>query len=116
MPEYHFKAKDGERIVIEAEMSQAPGEKIERAGKVFKRCYDLAQVMVKEAKTPGRIGSRSLPKKWPYHNRYDSEGRCLFENKRERDEAHARAAHDGEMLTNADLSRSGEQRGIFVDD
>lgn len=116
MPEYHFKAKDGERIVIEAEMSKAPGSQLTRQGKVFKRCYDLSQVVVRESATPGRVGSRSLPKRWPFHNRYDSEGRCLFENQRERDEAHAKAAHEGEMLTKADLSRSGQKQGMFVDD
>ena len=116
MPTYPYEAEDGERIEIVAEMRNAPGDLITRDGKMFKRVYAEIQVVTKEKATPGRIGSRSLPRWWPFHNRYDEKGRCLFENKRERDEAHAKAAHEGEILTNADLSRPGNPRGMFVDD
>lgn len=116
MPIYPFVAQDGERLEIEAEMRDAPGDRVVRDGKVFRRQYSEVQVAVKDAQTPTRVGSRSLTRWWPFHNRYDSMGRCLFENQRERDEAHAKAAHAGEVLTKADLSQPGQQRGIIVDD
>jgi hypothetical protein len=42
--------------------------------------------------------SYSLPKFWPYAPKHDAKGRCIFNSRREAEEACARARHAGEMV------------------
>ena len=115
MPYYEFENEDGERLEVYREMSEAPGETIEHDGQTWKRVWSF-QPVVKEGGTKGRLGSTSLPRNWPFAKKFDSAGRPLFENKRERDEAHARAVHAGEMFSKSDLSAPGQQVGKLIHD
>ena len=105
-------------------MHDPPGMELEMEGRQLRRVFEAPQVANRKYDNGGQtysdgspMGSRSLGQGWPFAEHYDKKGRPLFANKRERDEAHARAAHAGDLLTSADLSQPGtpEQNRMFLD-
>lgn len=119
---YEYEHKDsGDRITIEADMENAPDFTIERDGRTWVRVYNFTagkkdRKKIAREVTGERIGNKSLPRNWPFAKKHDSMGRPVFDTKGERDEAHARAAAAGELLTPRELSQPGEQSGMRVDD
>ncbi len=114
----------GERFTLERPMSQSPPLKMEMEGRKLKRLFgspiiqNLSYSNGHDKYPDGSpIGSRGLGKGWPFAEHHDKKGRPLFANKRERDEAHARAIHAGEMLSPGDLSKAGqpEKGRMFLD-
>jgi len=114
----------GERFTLERSMSEAPDTKLEMEGRTLRRVY-AAPIVQKpkydngDQKYPdgSPIGDRGLGRNWPFARNHDKKGRPLFANKSERDEAHSRANHAGELLSAADLSQPGtpETGRMFVD-
>lgn len=87
MPEYVYRAEDGEEVSRIVPMSRAPkiGAKLNRNGKVFRRVAQLGP-------GPGicretRHVAYSLPRKWQWpaipHDKFDERGRAVFESKRD---------------------------------
>lgn len=114
--------KTNEYREVEGSMHDPPDWTITLDGEEYRRVFSGFAGHVKEngesteRTTSGeRIGSRSLPKHWPFAKKFDSAGRPCFDSKRERDEAHARAAAVGEVLRADDLSRSGNPHGLIYD-
>ena len=107
---------------VEGSMSDPPAWKLEIDGEHYYRVFSGITGRVSqtaestERNTRGeRIGSRSLPKHWPFATKFDSAGRPCFDSTRERNEAHARAAAVGEVLRADDLSKPGNPKGLIYD-
>lgn len=109
----------GEAKVIECSMKDAPDWTFVEDGKKWRRAMSAGSVRVRGVDRDARgnrIGNRSLPRNWPFAKKHDSAGRPVFESKAERDEAHAKAAAAGELLTPRELSQPGQQSGMRLDD
>ncbi len=123
MATYCYRHRDtGAFLEIERPMDEAPDWNIEIDGEPYRRVFSPITTTMKQngestERLPGgeRIGSRNLPKRWPFANKFDSAGRPCFDSKREREEAHARAAAVGEVLRAEDLSKPGNPKGLIYD-
>jgi len=119
---YYYQCEQtGEALEIEAPMADAPEWRFERDGQTFVREL-LVQATRKSrrkiARDPygERIGNKSLPRHWPFAEKHDAVGRPVFDTKGEQQEAHARAAAAGELLSPRELSQPGEPTGMRIDE
>lgn len=125
MTQYLYEdVKTGERFTLERDMNDEPAKDLTMEGRTLKRVFEGVAVLNREYANGiekyadgSPIGSRALGRGWPFAKHYDKKNRPLFANKRERDEAHARAIHAGELMSAGDLSKPGrpEKDRMFLD-
>lgn len=125
MPTYVYRdTKTGEHFELDASMDDAPPINLKMEGRRLMRVFGNTQPPVVpeydtklKYKDGSPMGSRGLGRGWPFAKHYDKKNRPLFANKNERDEAHAKAAAQGELLDARDLSQPGDvtKGRMFVD-
>lgn len=124
MTTYCYRDKDtGQRFELDGSMADPPAFEIEMDGRRLVRDFSPTKVLVPRYDTSQKysdgspMGSRGLGRGWPFAKHYDKKMRPLFANKRERDEAHAKAAAHGELLDARELSQPGDvaKGRMFVD-
>lgn len=115
MTVYRYKDKDtGELFELDGSMADPPALELKMEGRRLVRDFSIQRVEVPRYDTSQKyadgspMGSRGLGRGWPFAEHYDKKNRPLFANKRERDEAHAKAAACGELLDARELSQPGD--------